>query len=37
MHYYARWKLIGDLLPALKKAKEAGEDAKVLSVLGGRD
>lgn len=33
MHYYARWKLIGDLLPALKKAKEAGEDAKVLSVL----
>jgi NAD(P)-dependent dehydrogenase (short-subunit alcohol dehydrogenase family) len=31
--YYARWKFINDLLPALKKAKEAGEDAKVLSVL----
>jgi len=33
VHYYARWKFISDLLPALKKAKEAGEDAKVLSVL----
>jgi hypothetical protein len=33
-HYYARWKFIDDLLPGLKKAKEAGEDAKVLSVLG---
>lgn len=33
VHYYARWKFISDLLPALKKAKEEGEDAKVLSVL----
>jgi hypothetical protein len=33
VHYYARWKFISDLLPALKKAKELGEDAKVLSVL----
>lgn len=33
LHYYARWKFISDLLPALKRAKEAGEDAKVLSVL----
>jgi NAD(P)-dependent dehydrogenase (short-subunit alcohol dehydrogenase family) len=33
VHYYARWKFISDLLPALKKAKESGEDAKVLSVL----
>ncbi|KIM76659.1 hypothetical protein PILCRDRAFT_77545 [Piloderma croceum F 1598] len=31
--YYARWKFIYELLPLLKKAKEAGEDAKVLSVL----
>ncbi|ESK94852.1 hypothetical protein Moror_14125 [Moniliophthora roreri MCA 2997] len=34
VHYYARWKFINDLLPALKKAKEMGEDAKVFSVLG---
>ncbi|KAF5313617.1 hypothetical protein D9611_010229 [Ephemerocybe angulata] len=33
-HYYARWKFIDALLPALTKAKAAGEDAKVLSVLG---
>jgi NAD(P)-dependent dehydrogenase (short-subunit alcohol dehydrogenase family) len=31
--YYARWKFIYELMPLLKKAKEAGEDAKVLSVL----
>ncbi|PPR00863.1 hypothetical protein CVT24_000315 [Panaeolus cyanescens] len=34
VHYYGRWKFIHDLLPALNKAKEAGEEAKVLSVLG---
>ncbi|KAG6837754.1 hypothetical protein H0H93_001681 [Arthromyces matolae] len=33
VHYYARWKFINDLAPALVKAEEAGEDAKVLSVL----
>ncbi|KAF5313618.1 hypothetical protein D9611_010228 [Ephemerocybe angulata] len=33
-HYYARWKFVDGLLPALKSAKAAGEDAKVLSVLG---
>ena len=33
VHYYARWKFTHDLLPSLKRAKEAGEDAKVLSVL----
>jgi hypothetical protein len=33
LHYYSRWKFISDFLPALKRAKEAGEDAKVLSVL----
>lgn len=34
LHYYARWKFTYDLLPLLKKAKSAGEDAKVMSVLG---
>ncbi|TFK71980.1 NAD(P)-binding protein [Pluteus cervinus] len=34
LHYYARWAFIHGLLPALRKAGEAGEDAKVLSVLG---
>lgn len=34
LHYYARWKFIYDLLPLLRKAKDAGEDAKVISVLG---
>ncbi|KAG6836391.1 hypothetical protein H0H93_008536 [Arthromyces matolae] len=34
LHYYARWKLVNDLAPALAKAKEAGEDSKVISILG---
>ncbi|KAF8999686.1 hypothetical protein BDQ17DRAFT_1246371 [Cyathus striatus] len=33
VHYYGRWKFIQGLLPALMKAKEVGEDAKVLTVL----
>ncbi|KAG5352064.1 hypothetical protein C0989_003989 [Termitomyces sp. Mn162] len=33
IHYYSRWKFINGLAPALVKAQEAGEDAKVLSVL----
>ncbi|KAJ3797417.1 NAD(P)-binding protein [Lentinula aff. detonsa] len=33
LHYYARWKFIHGLIPALVTAKEAGEDAKVFSVL----
>ena len=33
LHYYARWKFVYDLLPLVQKAKEAGEDAKVMSVL----
>lgn len=33
VHYYARWKFTDMLLPALKKAKEAGEEARVLTVL----
>ncbi|KAJ3810251.1 NAD(P)-binding protein [Lentinula lateritia] len=31
--YYSRWKFIYDLTPALIKAREENEDAKVLSVL----
>jgi len=34
VHYYARWKFIYDLLPALKKANEAGEKGAVMSVMG---
>ena len=34
LSYYTRWKFICDLMPLLEKAKEAGEDAKVLTVLG---
>lgn len=33
IHYYARWKFIKDLLPLIQKAKDAGEDSKVLTVL----
>jgi len=33
VHYYARWRFIHDLLPSLEKAKEAGEEAKTMSVL----
>jgi len=33
LHYYARWKFIHDLLPLMKNAKDAGEDAKAMSVL----
>ncbi|EPQ50865.1 NAD P-binding protein [Gloeophyllum trabeum ATCC 11539] len=34
VHYYARWKFIHDLMPLLRKAKERGEDAGVLTILG---
>ncbi|KAJ2922943.1 hypothetical protein H1R20_g14109, partial [Candolleomyces eurysporus] len=33
VHYYGRWKFIDQLLPALRKAKEEEEEARVLSVL----
>ncbi|TFK38846.1 hypothetical protein BDQ12DRAFT_604984 [Crucibulum laeve] len=33
VHYYARWKFTRDLIPALERAKDEGEDVKVLSVL----
>jgi NAD(P)-dependent dehydrogenase (short-subunit alcohol dehydrogenase family) len=31
--YYSRWKFIYDLMPGLRAAKAAGEDAKVISIL----
>ncbi|KAI0705051.1 hypothetical protein C8T65DRAFT_830607 [Cerioporus squamosus] len=34
LNYYARWKFVYDFLPLLRKAKNAGEDAKVMSILG---
>ncbi|TFK46511.1 NAD(P)-binding protein [Heliocybe sulcata] len=34
LHYYARWKFIHDLTPLLRKAKDAGEDASVMTILG---
>ncbi|KAK2467310.1 hypothetical protein APHAL10511_000545 [Amanita phalloides] len=33
-HYYARWKFTKDLLPSIQRAKDAGEEAKVVSILG---
>ena len=33
VHYYARWKFLHDLLPALTKASEAGEKGAVMSVM----
>ena len=33
-HYYARWKFTRDLLPSLQRAKDAGQESKVVSVLG---
>lgn len=37
LHYYARWKLVRDLVPLVENAKNAGEDAKVLSVYAAGD
>jgi NAD(P)-dependent dehydrogenase (short-subunit alcohol dehydrogenase family) len=33
VRYYSRWKLISDLLPALRQANRGGEASKVMSVL----
>jgi NAD(P)-dependent dehydrogenase (short-subunit alcohol dehydrogenase family) len=33
VHYYARWKFVNDLLPAVKEAKHAGEQGVVMSVM----
>lgn len=32
-HYYSRWKFIDELLPALRRASDDKEDAKVISVF----
>ena len=32
--YYARWKFTRDLLPSIQRAKDAGEEVKVVSILG---
>ena len=32
--YYARWKFTRDLLPSIQKARDAGQEAKVVSILG---
>jgi NAD(P)-dependent dehydrogenase (short-subunit alcohol dehydrogenase family) len=37
VHYYGRWRFIRDLIPALESAQDAGEDAKIISVLGAGD
>lgn len=34
LNYYSRWKFIHDLLPLLKRAKDVGEEARVMSSLG---
>ncbi|KAL0957958.1 hypothetical protein HGRIS_000138 [Hohenbuehelia grisea] len=34
LNYYARWKFTHDLLPLLRKAADAGEDARVFSLMG---
>ena len=34
VHYYARWKFIHDLVPALQSAKDANEEGAVVSVMG---
>lgn len=34
LRYYSRWKFIYELTPLVRKAQVAGEDAKVMSVLG---
>ncbi|KAJ7615421.1 NAD(P)-binding protein [Roridomyces roridus] len=36
VHYYGRWRFIRDLMPALEAAHQAGEDAKVVSVLAAK-
>ncbi|PCH35022.1 NAD(P)-binding protein [Wolfiporia cocos MD-104 SS10] len=33
LNYYARWKFIQDLMPLLRKARDNGEDASVMTVL----
>ncbi|KAF9527930.1 hypothetical protein CPB83DRAFT_767657 [Crepidotus variabilis] len=34
VHYYSRWKFIYDLLPAIQKARDSGEEGGVMTVYG---
>ncbi|KAG8931700.1 hypothetical protein FRC02_002351 [Tulasnella sp. 418] len=34
LHFYSRWKFVEELIPLLSKAKEEGQEARVMSVLG---
>ena len=34
LHYYGRWKFVQGMLPSLCKAREVGEEAKVMTMLG---
>lgn len=34
LHFYSRWKFVMELMPLLQAAKDAGEDARFVSVLG---
>ena len=36
LRYYQRWKFIYELLPLLRMARDRGEDARVMSVLGAK-
>ncbi|KZO91589.1 NAD(P)-binding protein [Calocera viscosa TUFC12733] len=33
LHLYGRWKFVFELMPLLEKAKEAGEEARVMTIL----
>ncbi|KAI0796240.1 NAD(P)-binding protein [Irpex lacteus] len=37
LHYYSRWRFAYDFIPALQKAADANEDAKVITVLDSRE
>ncbi|TFY69666.1 hypothetical protein EVG20_g3054 [Dentipellis fragilis] len=37
LHYYSRWSFIHELLPSLRFARDANEDAKVMSVYSAGD
>lgn len=34
LSFYARWKFVIELMPLLRAAREAGEDARVVTVFG---
>ncbi|KIO21685.1 hypothetical protein M407DRAFT_245406 [Tulasnella calospora MUT 4182] len=37
LHFYGRWKFVDELLPLLENASNAGEEARVLNILGAGD